>query len=176
MSHKSLFIGAIILTSLGVLRFALSAEAEDNIRDLSTLLRVDLRAASAIVKEGEDIGLVATLTNLTQDSVAVVPPRLFGYVNFQFEPRCGGDVGGTGGQSIREGGIGLATENAVVLKPKKSISRNGTLKQPAPPKCERGGSWVITVDYCQFETGKFRQLDLLEGCVSSNPVVVELRP
>jgi hypothetical protein len=150
-----------------------SARADD-VRDLSRLVRVDLRAVSATVKGRDDIGLVVTLTNLTHDPVAVVPSGIFRYINFDFAPRCGGFGGASSGTSIGDS-VGSEVTAAVLLKPGKSISRNGALKQPDSPACLTGGSWVITVDYCQFESGRLDQHSLLEGCSSSNPVIVEVK-
>jgi hypothetical protein len=149
-------------------------EESTTIRDLSSILRVDLLSRKSAARPGENIALVATLKNLSADRVGVVPLRLFGYVNYSVDPHCSG-VSGLTGQMIAEGS-GPVDRDAAVLKPGESVSLPGSVIAPALDDCANGGTYLISVEYYQFLSGVVSGLALLEGCVASNTIAIEIPP
>jgi hypothetical protein len=165
------------LAAAATLGSAIAHSDEDarTIRDLSPVVRIDLSSRQAAAAPGESIALLAVLTNVSPDPVALVPMQVFGYVNYSIEPRCAGMFGPTG-QTVSEGRVGPVERDAVVLKPGKSVSRTGSFVAREFSDCSSGGTYLISVEYCQFLSATVDGLALLEGCVNSNVIVVALKP
>jgi hypothetical protein len=166
---------AIVMTLVGggFLTLFAAEEGEGKIVDLSSVLRLDLSSSSPTIERGKEVRIRGVVTNTSSEPRAIVPIHMFRYVNWSFEPRCAG-VFGQVGQAIAEE-LGTSSENnAIVLKPGKSIGRNGTFKEPDQKGCPSGGTYVVQIQYCQFREGNVQGLKLLEGCVSSNSVAIEL--
>jgi hypothetical protein len=156
-------------------------DAKPLIADLSAQLRVDLKAKQHSVRRGEGITLVAKLNNVGSAPVVVRPVELFGYINWSYSlkpndlPGDDAPVIGAVGQVIREGMPGDNPQGMVLLEPGRRVTRR-TVFQPQASESPGTLVYEVSVRYCDFYGGTLAGVRVLEGCVTSNKVKVEVEP
>ncbi|SRR6266581_1216676 len=154
-------------------------QSEEQVPDLSSILKVTLQTKARSIGPDDAVPLVANITNVSAERLAIAPAELFRDIDFKFEP----DSGGIGDPVWRRGferfvsdaSPGGPQSKLTVLEPTRTLTRTYSAgRNPADPKFQPG-TLVISVKYCHFNPGTEEGTDAPTGCVSSNEVRITVR-
>jgi hypothetical protein len=154
-------------------------QSEEQVPDLSSILKLTLQTKARSIGPDDAVPLVANITNVSAERLAIAPAELFRDINFAFEPHSGGagdPVHGRGPERFVTDRLSVGPQSELmVLEPSRTLTRTYSFaRKPGDPEAE-SGTLVISVRYCHFDLDTQEGTDAPAGCVSSNEVRITVR-